>query len=136
MKTKIIFTLILLLTGWTASESMASGTSIDASRSRRLTGRVTDEVSTLPVGNVSVALHSSTDSSLVAGTITNYEGNFCISATDPGNSYLVFNYEGYTQKAISLSGRHDYTSSIALGLVSLTRREPDFTTSRKRFNNK
>jgi hypothetical protein len=136
MKTLTILLIILLSSELHASERISKVTTIDLANPGRLTGRVTDAASGMPVEFASVAIYSEKDSMLVAGTITNKDGRFCITATHPAHCYLVFNVMGFKKKTMSLSDIDKDTNKINIGEIVLTRHIVYSSRSKKRLISK
>jgi len=136
MKTLTILFIFILSAGLHASEKISEVTSIDLANPGRLTGRVTDAASGMPIEFASVAIYSGMDSLLVAGTITNKDGRFCIRATHPANGYLVFNVLGYKKKTISLSDIEKDTNKVNIGEIALTRHMVYSSRGKKQLINK
>jgi hypothetical protein len=121
MKTLTILLIIILSSELHASERISKVTTIDLANPGRLTGRITDAASGMPIEFASVAIYSEKDSLLVAGTITNKDGRFCIRATHPAHGYVVFNVLGFKKKTISLSEFEKDTNKVNIGEIELTR---------------
>ena len=86
MKTKLLFMLLLFLcvsTAWGQSKSIS--------------GKVTSTTDNEPVIGASVVVKGTTN-----GTITDFDGNFTLSAD--ANSTLVISFVGYVTQEIALSG--------------------------------
>ena len=56
---------------------------------------------------------------MIAGTITNFEGNFCITASNPEDCYLVLLQPGFMQHVISLEEVSARERSIHVGDIHL-----------------
>ena len=67
----------------------------------KITGNIRNAISDLPLGNVTVTLFTNTDSSMVAGTISDNFGNFYISMLDSGKYYLVISETGFNDARIN-----------------------------------
>ncbi len=136
MKTLTILLIIILSSELHASERISKVTTIDPANPGRLTGRVTDAASGMPVEFASVAIYSEKDSMLVAGTITNKDGRFCITVTHPSLGYLVFNVLGFKKKTISLSEFEKDANKVNIGEIELTRHIVYSSRIKKRHINK
>ncbi len=136
MKTLTILLIIILSSELHASEGISKVTTIDPANPGRLTGRVTDAASGMPIEFASVAIYSGMDSMLVAGTITHTDGRFCIRAIHPANGYLEFNVLGFKKKTISLSDIEKDTNKVNIGEIVLTRHTVYSSRSKKRSINK
>ncbi len=75
--------------------------SIQLSAKNEIKGRVVDE-NAQPLEFVTVALLNQTDSSIITGTTTDFEGNFVIASSEP-KSILRFSSVGYQTKTIETS---------------------------------
>ena len=135
MKTLTILLIIILSSELHASERISKITTIDLANPGRMTGRVTEGASGMPVEFASVAIYSEKDSMLVAGTITNTDGRFCITATHQTHGYLVINVLGFRKKTISLSDIEKDTNKINIGEIVLTRHSAYSSRSKKRLTN-
>lgn len=99
MKTTINYSallVILILTGtyWAqAGNTGVTGTG-------KITGNIRNALSDLPLVNVTVTLFAASDSSMVAGTISDNFGNFYLCMLDSGNYYLVISETGYEKREI------------------------------------
>ncbi len=136
MKTLTILLIIILSSELHAGERISKVTTIDLANPGRLTGRITDAASGMPIEFASVAIYSEKDSLLVAGTITNKDGRFCIRATHPANGYVVFNVLGFKKKTISLSDFEKDTNKVNIGEIELTRHIVYSSRSKKRLISK
>jgi iron complex outermembrane recepter protein len=134
MKT-ITLLFFFVLTNSITGLCIASNFSTSIANSKRLTGKILDSDSRLPLSNVTVSFYHSKDSTLVAGTITNSDGSFCIAAPDPGNCYLVISYAGFESQIISLASIEEYQNFIRLGDIYLSKQTAHNFTPRKRMNN-
>ena len=65
----------------------------------QVTGKVTDSKTNLPIPGVNVLIEGTTQ-----GTITNIDGSYSITLTDPSAS-LVFSFIGYQAQTVSAVGR-------------------------------
>jgi hypothetical protein len=130
---KIIpFLLFFVLTGTITGICNVSTLSINIANSKRLTGKILDANSRQPLANATVSFYNSKDSTLVASTISNNNGSFCIAASDPGNCYLVLSSAGFEQVVISLTSIDEYENYIRLGDIYLSKQNTQVFTSRKR----
>ena len=85
-----------------------------------LTGRVYDETNNQPARNAHVALFSEKDSSMVAGTISGYEGDFSLTVLDSGKYYVEINLPGFSRKRIGPVVFSSRVEEIRLGEVPLS----------------
>lgn len=83
-----------------------------------ISGVVTDEQNNQPLEYCSIALTKSTDSTLIAGTVSKSDGSFEFSKLQPGRYMLKLLFIGYQNKLLSV----DLTSrkQVNVGRVSLT----------------
>jgi hypothetical protein len=130
MKTLTILTLLLTVFLSRVGRNTCSG--IDFSSMSRITGQVQDGTNRNPIGNATVALFSSKDSTQIAATITNSNGSFSLSIRNPGESYLRFSYPGYQGTTISLHSAENYQSSIQLGIIFLQKQEQELVAAGRR----
>jgi outer membrane receptor protein involved in Fe transport len=63
-------------------------------------GRIMDGSANEPIEYASVAIYKVADSTLVAGTVTDPEGDFEISDLIPGSYYLTAQFMGYNTKSV------------------------------------
>jgi outer membrane receptor protein involved in Fe transport len=85
----------------------------------RISGKFVDQTSGAPLEYVSVALYQTDGSKLVAGTITDTEGNFTIEKIDEGDYFLLASFIGYKNKnlpELSLTKKFNKTD---LGTIEL-----------------
>lgn len=134
MKT-ITFLFFIVLTNSITGLCIASNFSSNIANSKRLTGKILDSVNRFPLSNVTVSFYHSKDSTLVASTISNNNGSFCIAAPDPGNCYLVISYAGFELQTISLDSFEEYQNFIRLGDIYLSKQTAQNFNPRKRMNN-
>ena len=134
MKT-LIFLVLFVLSCSINGICNVSNFSTSIANSKRLTGRIWDTYSRQPLANVTVSFYNSKDSTLVAGTISNSNGSFCIAAPDPGNCYLVISSADFEPQIISLTSIEEYQDYIRLGDIYLSKQTAQSLSSRKRMNN-
>ena len=121
MKTKINFftgfTIIaLIITGSITAEA----SKINISGEGKITGNRYNAKSNLPLVNVAVTLFSASDSSMVAGTISDSSGKFYFSMLGSGRYFLEFSENGFDKHKITQLKIQDDTPKINLGEVKLT----------------
>lgn len=121
MKTKVIFlTIVLWMTIFISStHAFGAMTIVDVANPGTLTGRVSDVISKQPMKYVTVVLFSAKDSSMVAGTISNQEGNFSISMLDSGKYYVEISFIGFEKKHIEPVVISSRLNKINLGEITL-----------------
>jgi hypothetical protein len=108
------------ITLMTASASKAMST-ISVSNQGRICGLITESITNQLLELVSIELFSCTDSSLVAGTITNKKGEFNFSMIKTGDYYLVVSFGGFeTRKIEPVVVRKD-VSKVNLGEIQINR---------------
>ena len=121
MKTLTILTLFFAV--FLSTADMRTCSAIDFSSMSRITGQVQDATTRKPIGNATIALYSSKDSTQTAVTITNPDGSFSLSIQDPGSYYLTVSQSGFRKQVISLTSSDEYNRNIRLGIVYLQRPE-------------
>lgn len=131
MKTFIIL-IFFVVSGTITGICNESNLSTSIAHSKRLTGKVWDADSKQPLANVTVSFYHSKDSTMVASTISNNNGSFCIAAPDPGNCYLVLSSAGFEPLVISLTSIEEYQNYIRLGDIYLSKQNSQILSSRKR----
>jgi hypothetical protein len=94
MKTKnnFIFLTVLILVFLCQPVFAISG-EIDVSATGKLTGKIIDKTTHLPLENVSVVIYSCKGPEMIAGTISNADGSFCLSMLKPGSYFLEINFQ-------------------------------------------
>ncbi len=90
--------ILLLPVLWTDASGVVK---IEAGRTGRISGYIRNAASNQPLECAAVTLFSASDSSMVAGTISNSDGSFIISMLTPGNYFLEISEQGYEKKYIS-----------------------------------
>ena len=65
-----------------------------------------------------VALHQSSDSALVSGTITNADGIFRLSTTKPDNCFLEISHLGFEPKNVEISFNENQEINIGIILLN------------------
>jgi hypothetical protein len=131
MKT-ITFLFLFVLTNSITGLCIASNFSTNIANSKRLTGKIWDADNRQPLANVTVSFYHSKDSTMVASTISNSNGSFCIAAPDPGNCYLVLSSAGFEPLVISLTSIEEYQNYIRLGDIYLSKQNRQILSARKR----
>ncbi|MES2732854.1 MAG: TonB-dependent receptor [Bacteroidota bacterium] len=81
-------------------------------------GSVVEQSTKQPIEFSSVALYRTSDSSLVAGTVTDAAGKFVLKNLQEGSYYLAVQFLGYEPKKISPVGLTK-NHALALGVISL-----------------
>jgi len=84
--------LILLLSLFLINKTFAANS--------KIYGTVTDSLTTKPMEYVTIQLYSYTDTTFLAGTVTNELGQFAIEKIEFGNYYAKLNYLGYNTYVI------------------------------------
>ncbi len=100
MKTTINYSILLVMLIF-AGTYYVNATNINVSGTGKITGNIRNATSDLPLGNVTITLFLTSDSSMVAGTISDNFGNFYISMLDSGQYYLVVSESGFEKFQIS-----------------------------------
>lgn len=117
MKTRIIFAVLLLLlpTGL----PQASG-SVTSGGKGHVAGKIRNSSNNLPIEDANIELFSATDSSLVAGTITDCSGFFTVFRLDTGKYYLVIQSPEFRKNEILPFSINQSSGKIDLGEINLT----------------
>ena len=100
MKTKFLLLVITLISVF-PEYFLANTPSTKEAFISNISGKVVDSSTGAPLEYVSVAIYKSADSALVAGMVSDDEGNFKISDIDNGDYYLKFSYVGFEKKTIA-----------------------------------
>lgn len=119
----ITFLSMMFLTAITfmsASTSKATST-ISVSDKGRIYGLITESITNQLLELVSIELFSCTDSTLVAGTITNQKGEFFFSMIKQGDYFLVLKNGGFETKQVDTFTVRTEENKINLGEIQLTR---------------
>ena len=117
-KTIVLYlSLFLFITPLFSQRSMADRSAIP--KIGRITGLVLDNNSQHSIEYANVALYSSRDSSVVAGTVTDTKGRFKLEEVPPGRYYLYVKFIGYDVKIINDIRINQEKASLDLGTVVL-----------------
>ena len=113
MKNSIIASVIMIsLTGTIlASEGPPEGF---------ISGTITEEGTRVPLEYSTIALYSAVDSTLVGGTVSDWEGNFLIEKVPHGRYYIEMNYVGYDKEIVSEVFLSPVDRSVNLGVLELS----------------
>ena len=87
---------LFILSTTNASKAMR----INVSGTGRISGNIRSATSYLPLEFVTITLFSAIDSSMVAGTISNVQGNFFISMLEQGEYFLEISEHGFEPRQI------------------------------------
>lgn len=87
--------------------------------SGKISGTISHATSGKPLKLVSVTVYSSTDSSMVAGTITNEDGNFLISMLNIGNYYIEIGDFGFEKKLLGDIVVSKINPKVSVGEIKL-----------------
>lgn len=94
MKTKNNFNyLTVLVLLFLCQPVFAISGEINVSATGKLTGKIIDKTTQLPMENISVVIYSSKGPEMIAGTLSNSDGSFNISMLEPGSYFLEINLE-------------------------------------------
>ncbi len=118
MKTTINFSILLAMLLFTGTYYVKA-VDINVSGSGKISGNIRNAISGLPLGNITITLFSTPDSSMVAGTISDRFGNFYISMLDSGRYYVVVSETGFEQREISQLNIISGNPKINVGEVML-----------------
>jgi hypothetical protein len=98
MKTKIITAIFILLI---LQCSLWIKAAVSSCGKGSLSGKIINSYSNLPIQDASIELFSASDSSLVAGTITDQQGSFTVFRLDSGKYYLVVKARGFEKNMLN-----------------------------------
>ncbi len=102
MKTRISLSKVLVIFLLPVLWINASGAmKIEVGGTGRISGCIRNAASNQPLECAAVTLFSATDSSMVAGTISNSDGSFVISMLTPGNYFLEISEPGFEKRNIA-----------------------------------
>lgn len=83
-------------------------------------GKITDDISGLPLEYATISLYSATDSSLITGGVTLPDGTFNLEKSQTGPFYAVISFIGYVEKTIE-GARPDMSNrTIDLGTITIS----------------
>lgn len=134
MKTKVGLSGFLMILLLTISGYNASGIEkIEIGGTGRISGMIKNAESGIPVKYAAVTLYSATDSSMVAGTITNNEGRFVVSMLAAGSYFIEISEPGYEKKQITGLDIKLVLPKIDAGEIHLM---PDIESGKKRTKNR
>jgi outer membrane receptor protein involved in Fe transport len=85
----------------------------------KITGKVIEEGSNVPLEYATIAVYSQSDSSLASGAITDQKGQFSIDALEPGRYYVDVRYMGYENFRRANIVINQNISTIDLGILEL-----------------
>ncbi len=78
-----------------AGSNAAAANEINVLGIGKITGNVRSITSGLSLQDVSVTLYSATDSTMIAGTLSDQFGNFCFSMLSTGKYFIEFSNAGF-----------------------------------------
>lgn len=134
MKTRISLSKVLVIFLLPVLWINASGAmKIEVGGTGRISGCIRNAASNQPLGCVAVTLFSASDSSMVAGTITNNDGSFVISMLSAGNYFLEISEPGFEKSHISGLNVQTVLPVIDIGEVQLN---PDAGNGKKNNSKK
>lgn len=121
MKTKIVATVLFLfmLHGF-----LNAGQTITSVGRGHITGKIRNDKNNLPIQDANIELFSATDSSLVAGTISDGLGFFTIFRLDTGKYYLVVNSPEFVKNELREFSINPSNNKIELGEIGLHSENP------------
>ncbi len=85
-----------------------------------ISGTITEKGSLIPLEYSTIAIYSAEDSSLVGGTVSNWEGKFEISKIPHGQYYIEMNYVGYDKAIVSEVLLSPMNRKVDLGVMELS----------------
>lgn len=134
MKTRISLSKVLVIFLLPVLWINASGAmKIEVGGTGRISGCIRNAASNQPLGCAAVTLFSASDSSMVAGTITNNDGSFVISMLSAGNYFLEISEPGFEKSHISGLNVQTVLPVIDIGEVQLN---PDAGNGKKNNSKK
>lgn len=89
-----------------------------AKDNRKIVGRILEKVSETPIEFANIGLYRNSDSSFVAGTISDEKGGFYLSSISEGKYYIEYSFIGY-QKQKSAVFTVDLQGDLDLGNLYL-----------------
>ncbi|HSH19438.1 MAG TPA: carboxypeptidase regulatory-like domain-containing protein [Draconibacterium sp.] len=120
MKTRNkIAVIVLLVFQFNFLSNASQAMTIDVDGPGVLTGTLLDETTGLHLEFAIVDLYSASDSTLVAGTISNTDGSFMISMINTGEYFLEISYPGFEKKQIKTISISDTAYKVCLGVISM-----------------
>jgi hypothetical protein len=119
MKTKVIITTITFILACFIGEAREVG-SVSSKGIGNLSGKIRDKTTSRPVEFANIELFSATDSSFIAGTISNTEGNFNIVKLVTGQYFVKINYPGFEKIQLPAFSINSNPCKIDFGEVYLS----------------
>ena len=113
-KTMLVWSVFLILIA-----GSAKSTTIDVDKKGIITGRISDFTTNKPIEFITVDLYDTKDSALIAGTLTDLEGQFSILMLDTGSYYLEINQQNFQKKVIHPLIIDENNSKVNLGEILL-----------------
>ena len=114
MKT-LTLTLLLIISFAYSNNTFAS----DGERTWEIKGQLIEEATGETIPYATIALYSKKDSSLIAGSISNFDGEFSIEKVAIGDYYLKLSFIGFKDLFINTLSFTNASSSIELGTIKL-----------------
>jgi len=85
----------------------------------RISGKVIDAVTKLPVDYATVSVFKAGNASPINGVVTDPKGNFTITNLNPGDYSISVDFMGYKKKIVDQLSLNSVTPNIALGTIML-----------------
>ncbi len=79
----------------------AGATGIKVSGAGKITGNICCNATGMPLESATVTLYLSSDSTMVAGTISDNKGCFYFSMLEPGDYFLIISETGFEKQQIN-----------------------------------
>lgn len=94
---------------------------VDVDKKGLINGRISSFGNSAPIEFVNVDLYDLNDSTLVAGTLTDTEGQFTISMLGAGKYYIEISQNNFEKKLIRPVIIDEYITKVNLGEIMLDR---------------
>lgn len=121
MKTKVNYlTGFMIILFIIIGSAVAKATKINVSGEGKISGNICSAKSNLPLRDVAITLFSATDSSMIAGTISDNSGKFYFSMLGSGKYFLEFSENGFEKHKINQLKIQDDNLKINLGEIKLS----------------
>jgi outer membrane receptor protein involved in Fe transport len=85
----------------------------------QITGKIIDSDSNAPLEYATAALYSNSNKELIAGVITDSNGNFTIEDVKKGSYYLEASFIGYDTKTINSIEVPSRNTTVSIGIIGL-----------------
>ena len=129
MKSKIKSLTGLMISLFLILSMNTKGTGINVSGAGKIIGNIYCITTKSPLVSATITLYLSSDSTMIAGTISDYKGHFYFSMLEPGNYYLVVSEASFENKQINVPEVKAGESKINLDEIIM---RPALTAKKKR----